>query len=239
MLNIFNIELKSPLSQDNLCVAPKSLWNGLQCSQKKEARRNPDQIQDPDQNRETRRNFEQKQQRRGPVRGQIRSSANLRRSFFPSFSEMVFQMQQTLGKEKPKDLELGQKTSGSGLEGAIVRLKATEGRRSMVGEGRLRELGGGGAGAGGQQGAGEGVRRGGGIRNGRVEKDLLWRGHQCYYNPASCYWTEQRKINYDSDSGNWSIFWNGLYPGFMGLMDPSRTKDICTNSKQKTWFEKE
>ena len=187
MLNIFNIELKSPLSQDNLCVAPKSLWNRLQCSQKKEARRNPDQIQDPDQNRETRRNFEQKQQRRGPVRGQIRSSANLRRSFFPSFSEMVFQMQQTLGKEKPKDLELGQKMSGKGLEGAIVRLKATEGRRSMVGEGRLRELGGGGAGAGGQQGAGEGVRRGGGIRNGRVEKDLLWRGHQCYYNPASCY----------------------------------------------------
>ena len=189
MLNIFNIELKSPLSQDNLCVAPKSLWNRLQCSQKnhQEARRNPDRNEDPDQNRETRRNFEQKQHSRGPARGQIRSSANLRRSFFPSFSEMVFQMQQTLGKEKPKDLELGQKMSGKDLQGAIVRLKATEGRRSMVGEGRLRELGGGGAGAGGQQGAGEGVRRGGGIRNGRVEKDLLWRGHQCYYNPASCY----------------------------------------------------
>ena len=101
---------------------------------------------------------------------------------------MVFQMQQTLGKEKPQDFELGKKMSGKSLEGAIVRLKATEERgTSRVGE----EIGGGevgevGVGAGGEEG-GEGGGRGGRIRNGQVEKDLLWRGHQCYYNPASCY----------------------------------------------------
>ena len=199
-LNIFSIELKSPLSQDNLCVAPKSLWNRLQCSQKnhQETRRNPDQNQkarcdsdqnqethrNPDQNKEGRHNPDQKQQSRGAARGQIRSSTNLRRSFFPSFSEMVFQMQQTLGKEKPKDFEPGKKMSGKSLEGAIVRLKATEERgTSRVGEGKGGgEVGEARAGAG-----GDGGGRGGRIRTGQVEKDFLWRGHQCYYNPASCY----------------------------------------------------
>ena len=97
---------------------------------------------------------------------------------------MVFQMQQTLGREKPKDFELGKKMSGKSLEGAIVRLKATEERgTSRVGEGKGGgEVGEAGAGAG-----GEGGGRGGRIRTGQVEKDFLWRGPQCYYNPASCY----------------------------------------------------
>ena len=126
-LYISNIKLKTTLSQGNLCIAPKSLWSTLQC---KEARRNPDRNQearrDTDRNQEARRNLDQKKQSRGPARGQIRSFANLRSSFFPSFSEMVFQMQQTLGKEKPKNFEPGKKMSGESLEGAIVRLKATE-----------------------------------------------------------------------------------------------------------------
>ena len=109
--------------------------------------------------------------------------ANLRRSVFPSFSEMVFQMQQTMGKskenQKTKDLEFGKKMSGKGLEEEIMRLKVTEERRRRrVGEGE------GGERKEGREGK-EGLRNGGFER--KVEKELLWRGHQCYYNPASCY----------------------------------------------------
>ena len=80
---------------------------------------------------------------------------------------MVFQMQQTLGKEKPQDFELGKKMSGKGLEGAIVRLKATEERgTSRMGEGKGGgEVGEVGVGAGGE---GRG-RKGGEGREGRKE----------------------------------------------------------------------
>ena len=208
----------SVLPQDDLCVVPRSLWSRLQCSQRKhqeerrnsdqEVHRTPDQTREvrrtPDQNREVRRtrdqnqevhrNPAQNQQSRGAGKGQIRIPADLRRSLFPSFSEMVFQMQQTMGKskenQKPKDLELGRKMSGKGLEEAIMRLKATEERRRRR---RVGEREGKGEGRKGGEGGGreEGEGGGGGLRNGRferkVEKELLWRGHQCYYNPASCY----------------------------------------------------
>ena len=180
-------------------MVPKSLWSRLQCSQRKhqEVRRTPDQTREVrrtrDQNQEVHRNPAQNQQSRGAGKGQIRIPADLRRSLFPSFSEMVFQMQQTMGKskenQKPKDLELGRKMSGKGLEEAIMRLKATEERRRR----RVGEREGKGKGRKGGEGGGreEGEGGGGGLRNGRferkVEKELLWRGHQCYYNPASCY----------------------------------------------------
>ena len=158
----------------------------LQCSQRKhqEVRRTPDQTQ------EVRRTRDQNQHSRGAGKGQMR----IPRSLFPSFSEMVFQMQQTMGKskenQKPKDLELGGRMSGKGLEEAIMRLKATEERRrrrvgEREGKGEGRKGGEGGGREGGEGGGGGGLRNGGFER--KVEKELLWRGHQCYYNPASCY----------------------------------------------------
>ena len=181
---VCSIAQTESLPQDNLCVAPKSLWNILQCSQRKQQ----EERRSSDQNREVRRTPDQNREVRGTDQNQHsraagKSPVNLRRSLFPSFSEMVFQMQQTMGKskenQKPKDLEFGKKMSGKGLEEEIMRLKVTEERRRRrVGEGE------GGERKEGREGK-EGLRNGGFER--KVEKELLWRGHQCYYNPASCY----------------------------------------------------
>ena len=119
--------------------------------------------------------------------GEKRKPAAIRRSLFPLFAEIVFKMQQTMSRgNQQKGSLLGGRTSGKDLEETIRALKVSEERRSRnVGQGR----GGGGGVVGGQgQGIGGG---GGGVGHGQgrdqLSKQLLWRGHQCYYNPASCY----------------------------------------------------
>ena len=93
-------------------------------------------------------------------------------------------MSTTLRGNERKGSLLGGRTSGKYLEETIGALKVSEERRNRnVGQGR----GGGGGGEGGG-GHGQGIGGGGGgLGHGQGKGQLLRRGHQCYYNPASCY----------------------------------------------------
>ena len=188
-----------------MCGGPKTLLNMLICTTRgrqssqhlprlqeqdqDQAQRSQDQDQDQrshDQDQDQAQRSEDQDQ---GARGEKRKPAAIRRSLFPSFAEIVFKMQQTMsttlrGNEQKGSL-LGGRTSGKDLEETIRALKVSEERRSKnVGQGR----GGGGGGGGHGQGIGGG---GGGLGHGQgrgqLSKQLLWRGHQCYYNPASCY----------------------------------------------------
>ena len=99
-------------------------------------------------------------------------------------------MSTTLRGNEQKGSLLGGRTSGKDLEETIRALKVSEERRSRkVGQGRGGGRSGGGGGGHGQGigGGGGGGGLGHGQGRGQLSKQLLWRGHQCYYNPASCY----------------------------------------------------
>ena len=168
------------------------MWNMLICTTRgRQSSQHLPRSQDQDQ-RSQDQDQDQAQRSRDQdqeSRGEKRKPAAIQRSLFPSFAEIVFKMQQTmptnLRANEQKGSLLGGRTSGKDLEETIRALKVSEERRSKnVGQGR----GGGGGGGGHGQGIGGG---GGGLGHGQgrgqLSKQLLWRGHQCYYNPASCY----------------------------------------------------
>ena len=191
--------LISLLSQDHLCAPPNSLWRKLQCTHRREVLHGT---------------LVGKQQSGQEAKGPM---THLRGALFPSFAEIVFQMEKMMRKSKEnqqqQDHEPGKKVPGKDLEESIIRLKVKEERR------RRRVEVGGERGGGGRGGGG-----GAGIRHvqfeGRVEKGMLRRGHQCYYNPASCYWTKQQK----SWSGYQSWIQSWQWVDYLNLVVPKWKK---------------